>query len=170
MAEPTPPRRDRPRREGIAGWLIFFLLCFGVIGPVLRVSVAWHTLYVHPAVARIYGDNWPAIQALVWSVASAGVAIAWYLCWRLVRVRRWRTVRVVVAGLWLLVLGLPLLRLVGTRILSRGSLAEMGTVNAFPALETLFFCATWTAYLLVSRRVAEAYPRHGVEDVSERFA
>lgn len=169
MAAQIPTSEDRPRRDGMAGWLIFFILCFGVIGPAHGLFTAWATLYAYPDVARIYGEGWLAIQALVWAVAAAGVATGWCLCWRLVRVRRWRTVRIVVAGLWFLVLGLPLLQLVGTIALSRGSLSEM-EVNAFPALEALFFYAAWTAYLLVARRVADAYPRHGVEEISERFA
>jgi hypothetical protein len=112
---------------------------------------------MNPALPATYGEHWPLIRGVQLALAAVHIAGAWYLAWRLVAVHVPGTVRIVVAGLWLLGLGLVVVEAIA--VASTGRVALGGLLSsAFAELAgNGLFCLVWTLYLLKSRRVANTY-------------
>jgi hypothetical protein len=145
---------DGPR--GVGGWLAFFLLTLAVFGPLLEIAGIVAQL-TNPDIARAYGTRWPAVRTSAVALSAAGILIGWFIVGRFLLVRNWRTVRIGVAGLWLLcalsILVAPLLVSLFGNIPFQALVSQM-----IPALvRPILYSAIWTAYLLRSRRVANTY-------------
>lgn len=152
--------RDGP--AGIGGWLLLFLVLTGLVMPVLSAVSVWASQ--DPAVAEHLGpQRMRALMTFSWSLLALRVLLSWYVVLRLVFVRRWQSVRIAIAFLWL---GLPLLLLVQAglgHVFNWAAFDEMlvySIVEAKP-LPWLAMGAIWTAYLLRSKRVARTYARPG---------
>jgi hypothetical protein len=144
--------------EGIGGWLVFFMLALGVVSPATALFQMLG-LYADPSVPAAFGRLWTLLQVVEWSLFAVSAAACWYLVWRLIYVRTWKTVRTVIAGIWLisvvslaaefvvvsLAAGLPVFAL----------LAESG----FETIRPIIFCTIWTGYFVTSKRVANTYRR-----------
>ena len=142
---------------GIGGWLAFFVATLAVIGPIAGALGTVGNLYGNPQVATFFGRNWPTVQFLEWSVFAAGVAISWFVAWRLVRVRVWKSVRIAVAGLWAMAILPGLAEMVGISLISGMSVGSIAAGMGAQALRPLIYAAVWTAYLLRSVRVQNTY-------------
>ena len=142
--------------SGVGGWLGFFVVALGLLSPA-GALIQMLTLYSDPGVAATFGESWGAIQIAEWTLFAVSVAGCWYLVWRLLNVQTRRTVRVVIAGIWLLSVGGVALDFL---IVSAGSglpLATLVGAGGVEAVRPIVFCVVWTAYFLVSKRVANTY-------------
>lgn len=154
---------------GVGGWLAFLVLVLAVFRPLAVLIATYANLYGDPNVALAYGAAWPAIQLFEWLLNAAMIGTCWYLAWRLNRRQVWRTVQITIAGLWLVALGYQLIDLAGVAMISGAPLDLLIGYVARPLVQSVIFCAIWTAYLLKSRRVANTYPRHGETEIAEVF-
>ena len=153
---------DRPL-AGIGGWLTFFLIVIGVLSP-LRIVVEAVGLANDSATAASFGETWPLVMSAAWLMTAAQLAIFALMFWRLVKVQTWKTVRLVIAGLWIAGLALPLafnLYLSAIAALPIGFVLELG---AFDLIRNSVVSGLWTAYFLRSERVANTYARPGEPD------
>lgn len=152
---------DGPR--GIGGWLGFFLITLGVIGPV-RILITAYGLFADPQIAAAYGDRWTVLAIAEAVLIALNLAALAFLVWRFFARRTWKTVRICIAALWLLPIVVTVLdTLVVTLIggVSAGPLIAQMMPDMFRAL---VYATIWTAYLLRSVRVANTYPREDADE------
>jgi hypothetical protein len=143
---------------GIGGWLAFFVIIMAVLTP-LRTALNIAALFSQPETATIFGDRWPLVRGTEIALGLISVLGGWYLVWRLVKVELWQTVRIVIAGIWILGVGLTLLELLMISLVG-GLSAEVVLASAgFAVIQPVIFATIWTAYFLRSERVANTYPR-----------
>lgn len=149
---------DEPR--GIGGWLIVFLVLVGVLSPTASIIRTLSEVYV---AGFGFGDISRPLMIIDIAHFAASLALHWYIVWRLLAYRVRRTVPIVIAGLWMLSVGLVLLKIVAeAMILGRN------TLPTYPAawlanIPPVIWSMIWTAYFLRSRRVANTYPRDAVD-------
>lgn len=143
---------------GIGGWLRFFILTTGVLVPYNRVRQVIE-LMSNAETAEGLGDLWPLMSGLEIGQAAIVVLGGWYLVWRLVMVELWRTVQIVIAGIWILWVGLLLLKLAALGWVV-GSFAFLPPLAAaYLLIPAIVIASLWTAYFLRSERVAKTYLR-----------
>ena len=149
---------------GIGGWLAFFVFLIAFLTPLTLIGGLYLNMFADTETAAVFGPKWRTLQVAE-SVATAFfVGLAWFLAYRLVNVRRRKTVRIVIAGLWLLALGGVLVD--AALVIVFGGM-DFGLVadSAAPELVRPLLSATlWTAYFLMSKRVFNTYPEHGDSD------
>jgi hypothetical protein len=153
--------------RGVGGWLAFLVIVLAVLTP-LRVLVSTLQLYGDPEIAAAFGSRWALIQAIEIGLSVATVLFSWYLAWRLNAVEVWRTVQIVIAGLWILSLGTLALEVLAVSLIGGLPLGAMVEATMFEVVRGFVFAGIWTAYLLKSRRVANTYADRQ-EDVAEVF-
>ena len=147
---------------GIGGWLAFFIIIMAVFTPLATVLNLVEL--TQPGTAAVFGDRLGAIMGFEIALGLANVLGAWFLVWRLVKVERWQTVRIVIAGIWILGVGLAVVELlllsfvggIGTEIVIQG--------GAIVVIRPVIFATLWTAYFLKSERVANTYLRDADPD------
>ena len=155
---------------GVGGWLAFFVIILAVLTPLRVLATLGMDLYGDPAVASFYADSWGAIQAFEWSMAILTIGSGWFLAWRLMKVETWQTVRLVIAGIWLLSVGVTIVELLGVSLIGGLPIDKMVVGLGAELVRPFIFSALWTAYFLRSRRVANTYLRDPDEsDVAEIF-
>jgi hypothetical protein len=155
---------------GVGGWLAFFVISLAVLTPLALIGGTAANLYGDPAVAAAYGDNWTALQAFEWTLSLLIVALAWYLSWRLMKVEVWQTVRIVIAGIWVIGVGGVVAEAIGVWLIGGISLdLALGAV-APELIRPFIYSAIWTTYFLRSQRVANTYLRDSdPDDIAEVF-
>jgi hypothetical protein len=133
--------------RGIGGWLLFFLLTFAVFTP------------IRSAIEAAVEVNAADADTVMWTWVFLGVYLifTWAITGWFVLVRRWFSVLVMVAVLWLeTVAGIVVLAfLPGVE-----GAADGGSPLVLQGLTALVYPTIWTAYLLKSVRVANTYPRN----------
>ena len=143
---------------GIGGWLAFFVIVMAVFTP-LRVAANIAALLSDPQTAAFFGDSWPIVSGVEIALNVISVLGGWYLVWRLAKVELWQTVRIVIAGIWILGPGLNLVELAFLALIG-GAASEVAVAGApFALIQPFIFAAIWTAYFLMSERVANTYLR-----------
>jgi hypothetical protein len=157
---------DRDLR-GVGGWLAFLVIILAVLTP-LRILVSTLQLYNDPTIAAAFGSRWALIQAIEIGLSVATVLFSWYLAWRLNAVEVWRTVQIVIAGLWILSLGTLAVEVLAVSLLGGLPLGAMLEAMTVEIVRGFVFSGIWTAYLLKSRRVANTYGDRE-EEVAEVF-
>jgi hypothetical protein len=161
---------DGPR--GIGGWLAFFLF-FRAIGPLLAVGSILFYVYGNQQVIAFYADRWVAVQIGQWCLVALFTIIDWFLVWRFVTRRNWRTVQI---GIGLLIaLAVTSLVLAPLIVVFTGGLplSRFGAaLSPVSILQSIVFTTVWIAYLMRSKRVANTYLRYGpvdADDLSQVF-
>ncbi|WP_375382705.1 DUF2569 family protein [uncultured Sphingomonas sp.] len=144
-------RYARQGPVGMGGWLAVFVATLA-LNAVAAVVISWGLFH-------LAGRASTATFSAFYRTAAVGIILRGggygYLAWRLIARRQSGTVRIVVAGLWLLVLTLPIVTLVGAWFGS--GTAAVGAVLSPTFFRTAGYAAIWTAYLLRSDRVANTY-------------
>jgi hypothetical protein len=141
---------------GVGGWLGFFVVALGLLSPGAGL-VQMLGLYSDPAIASGFGTSWPLVQVVEWSLFALSVAGAWYLVWRLLNVQTRRTVHVVIAGIWLISVGGTLVEFGFVALGTGVAIGDLAAFGGSELVRPIIFCIVWTAYLLVSKRVANTY-------------
>jgi len=155
---------------GIGGWLAFFVLVMAIFTPAVMVVTPAAALYGDSSTAAAYGANWPTIEAFEWAMAVIVVAGCWYIVWRLNKVQVWQTVRVTIAGIWLIGVGSAAADFIGLSLISGVPIGDLVQAAGPEIARPFIFAILWTAYFLRSRRVANTYPRDGdPNEVAEVF-
>jgi len=158
-----------PGGDGVAGWLAFFTVALGLFTPI-GAMISLYGLYSDPSIAAAYGETWGRLQIFEWTVTAAALGGCWYIVWRLFKVQTWTTVRVTIAGIWLISIGSTLIEALGVWLISGFALAVVISGAGADLVRPIVFSAIWTTYFLVSKRVANTYPRHGdADEVAEVF-
>jgi hypothetical protein len=156
--------------RGVEGWLRFFVIVIGVFSPLRMVAMTAVNLYGDPQVAAAYGDLWPMLQAAEWAIVAAAILGCWFMAWRLVRRRVRATVRITIAGIWLLALGTQIADLLMVSLVAAIPLGELAAAMAGDMAKSIGFGLVWTSYFLVSKRVANTYVRNSAdEEIAEVF-
>jgi hypothetical protein len=154
---------------GVGGWLAFFVLSFAVLTP-LRTAITLVVLISDPAIAAGYGDAWGLLISIEVALAAATMVGAWYCAYRLLKVEVWRTVLIVLAALWLIGPATFVIDLLLVTLLADVPLATLIEETFLDGLRSLVYAVIWTAYFLMSQRVANTYEGRYPEEVAERFA
>ena len=145
--------------SGMRGWLLFFFLALAVIQPLLLV---WRLLIsVGEAGDMFPQSTWPIYVMALRILFIAVIVASWLLAARLWFVRNWRTIRIVIAGIWTINLGTVLFDLAAMILLLGVDAATVLGAALFALVRSTLYCALWTSYLLRSRRAANPYHRHG---------
>lgn len=154
--------RDGP--VGIGGWLAFFLTTLGVFAPI-RIALSAYELFADPRIARAYGENWNAIVAAEAVIIALNLAALAFIVWRFFARRNWDTVRIGIAGIWLIPFGVTIVETIAVSAIAGISATELLGQTTPDLVRALVYSAVWTAYLLRSVRVANTYPRTPEDDV-----
>lgn len=148
--------RDGPR--GIGGWLAFFLVTLGVFAP-LRIAFTAYGLFSDPRIAQAYGDRWPMLATVEIILILLNLAALAFLLWRFFMRRTWQSVRIGIAGIWLVPIVVTILETLAVTLIG-GIPAGALLGQMMPDMaQMLIYSTVWTAYLLRSVRVANTYPR-----------
>lgn len=150
---------DTRQLRGVGGWLLFFLLTFAVFTPI-RTGIE-----VFVELGNAGAD--PDAAAGAWLWLGAYLIFTWAITAWFVLVRRWSSVLLMIAVMWLETLfGIASLVFLPAY---EGAPAD-GALIGFQAVTAFVYPTIWTAYLLKSVRVANTYPRRpGDEDLPQVF-
>ncbi len=144
--------------KGVKGWLLTFVIIIAVVSPLAVLALLMRDLYGDPLVRAAYGDLWSSIESFEWGHAILTILAGWFIAWRLVMVHNWLSVKIAIAGIWLIAVGGVLTELLGVALITGVSFGDLLGASAGPGLfRPLVFCGIWTAYLLKSERVANTY-------------
>jgi hypothetical protein len=151
--------------SGVGGWLMFFVLTLGVFTPLAILYLLFGNLYSAGLSARLGSiPGWPAYRLAETIVCVLHIAACAFLTWRLCMVRNWNSVRLTIAGIWAMGLGITLIDLLLTVFLLGGAFGAVFAAEMIAIGRGAIYATLWTAYLLRSERVANTYPRYGDED------
>ena len=145
--------------RGVRGWLAFFLLTLGVLSPLNAGFALFHSL----TAPNLIGDQWPAIRIIYVIGNGSIIAIAWFISWRMLRVRNWRSVRIAVAGLCVVAIFPHAFEIIAGSLVTGVSIGDLVAGWGYKLFQPLIYSAIWTAYLLRSERVANTYQRYPEE-------
>jgi len=155
---------------GVGGWLAFFVIVIGVFTPLGMIGGNAADLYGDPQVALAYGSAWGSIQVVIWGSVAVSLAICWFIVYRLMRVERWSTVQLTIAGIWVLAIAMNGVQLFLLSLLTGISAGELAAFGLVELVRGIVFALVWTSYFLLSKRVANTYRREPEgEDLAERF-
>jgi hypothetical protein len=153
--------------KGIDGWLLVFMggliltaITYLVIFGIGEVKLAF--------LEERYGPMPVAITVSAWVYHAARVAIPLVIFWRMLRVRRWSSIRFAVGGLWLLFVAVPFVDWVFGVWYTPGSFDANLPPMQREVLRGSFLALCGTAYLLASGRVAKTYLRDDAPEVIAR--
>lgn len=147
---------DERALRGVGGWLAFFVVIMAVIQPLRIVVVALGT-YNNPEPAAMFGDAWPFLRGFELALNALAIAGGWYIAWRLNKVHTWQSVRVTIAGIWILGVGVTAIDLLAVSLIGGLPLGQLATAAGLELVRPIIFGAIWTTYFLRSRRVANTY-------------
>jgi Protein of unknown function (DUF2569) len=152
-----------PNATGVAGWLGLLWLSLVFLMPGVTAFMA-SKLYTRPLLASLPADIFRALEIVEWSVVATTAASCWFLAWRLSHRETWRSVEIVIAGLWVNAVVINLAEFVGLSLATGLPLLAMLEEARVSAARPVAIAALWTVYLLRSKRVARTYrrqmPRH----------
>jgi Protein of unknown function (DUF2569) len=148
---------EREGLHGIGGWLAFFLFGFSFVSPLRMIYTTYSGLYDDPQVAAILGDRWAAYQAWAWTLNTFGLAAIGYTTWRLFNRFEWLTVKITMAAIVLLSVGVTLLDLAGAVLIGQIELSLLWPEVAPDLVRGAFYATIWIAYFKLSVRVRNTY-------------
>ena len=148
---------EREGLHGIGGWLAFFLFGFSFVSPLRLIYATYSGLYDDPQVAAILGDRWPVFQTWAWTLVAIGLTAIGYTTWRLFNRFEWLTVKITMAAIVLLSLGLNLFDMAGTVLIGQIELDLMWPEMAPDLVRGVIYASIWIAYFKLSVRVRNTY-------------
>jgi hypothetical protein len=158
-----------PNAAGVAGWLGLLWLSLVFLTPGMTAFMA-SKLYKMPILTALPDEIFRSLEIVEWSVVAATTGLCWFLAWRLSHREVWRSVEIVIAGLWVNGVAITIAEFIGLSIvtgLPLLSLLESGWANV---ARPVAIAAIWTAYLLRSKRVARTYRRHELSrEIADAF-
>ncbi len=142
--------------EGVGGWLAFFLVTLGIISPALMIFTTWRDLS-DPLLPLAYGDSFGSIQLVAWGITIVTALLCWFVVYRLLRVLKWRSVVIAIVSLWVIALTNTFIGAWAISTVAGLPLADFLKELNVELVRPFIYAGVWTAYLLISRRVANTY-------------
>lgn len=154
--------------RGVGGWLVFFILVMAVISPLVSIVQVYRELYGAPFAGLDDDPLLSTSRIFAWALVAVTAAIGWFVAWRMIGIHNWTSVKLAIAGIWIVGVGGMVAEYVGVTYISGipldALLAETGPRGV---IQPFVFGLIWTSYLLKSERVANTY--RGVEQQAEIF-
>ncbi|HEV7661678.1 MAG TPA: DUF2569 family protein [Allosphingosinicella sp.] len=154
--------------RGVGGWLVFFILVMAVISPLISSVQVYSELY---GAAFAGFDDDPLLSTsriFAWALVAMTAIIGWFVAYRLISVHNWTSVKLAIAGIWIVGVGGMVAEYAGVMYIGGipldALLAETGPRGV---IQPFIFGLIWTSYLLKSERVANTY--RGAADQAEIF-
>ncbi len=148
----------RKEAQGIGGWLLVFLILYSGLAPLLELA-GLSLQFIGPGATYIARTPILATDRMITTMQIAvDIAVPLFVAYRLCRVFNPWSVRITIAALWLLG---PVT--IGAGIIARQAwLGALGRFYGWSGLtvagtQILLFASVWTAYFLLSARVANTY-------------
>ena len=161
--------RDR-ELVGVGGWLGLFVVIIAILSP-LRIVFEMVMLQSDPEMPVAFGFAWPTINAMEWALSAFQLALCFFMAWRLLKFREPQTVRLVIAGLWIIGPGVMLVEFLLIGALSDLPVGELlAAGGGVEVVRSIVFAAVWTAYFRMSKRVANTYHHARGEQAAEVFS
>jgi hypothetical protein len=155
---------DSRALTGVHGWLAFFIISLGILTPISTLIGISVDLYGDPATSAAYGTNWPIAQAGEWTVAALAIFGCWYLSWRLLTKQVWKTIRIVIPGLWAMAFLPQSILILFVGALLPLPFEQLLALWGMQLIKPTIYATIWTAYFLRSERVANTYERYPDEN------
>jgi len=155
---------DSRTLRGVHGWLAFFIISLGILRPLGILFATASDLYGDPAMPGAYGANWPLAQAGEWIVAALLILGCWYLAWCLLTRHVWKTIRIVIPGLWATAFLPPTILMLFIGALLPLPFDKLLVLWGGQLIRPAIYATIWTAYFLRSERVANTYERYPDEN------
>lgn len=156
-------------REGVGGWLVFFLVTLGLFTPLFAIGTALALSEL--AAAAFDPEPFQGAIAWKWGFVAVRCALVWFAVGRFLFIRNWTTVQIGVISLWVLAayaLAIDPVIVSPLTDLATGDLVAAPGLASF--IQPIGYAAIWTAYLLNSERVANTYrPRSDDDGLAEPF-
>jgi hypothetical protein len=150
--------------RGVKGWLLTFVIIVAVISPVGSAIFVYNELYADPMVAYTTDPRLDSGRLFEWGLVAAQTLIGWFIAYRVFMVENWTTVRIAVAGVWIMGPVLAIIDIVGISMILNMSIGDVLAFSGPGELIRPFgFAIIWTSYLLKSERVANTYREAGGE-------
>lgn len=144
--------------RGLGGWLTFFIIIMIAISPIFGVLSVITSLYGDRTLAAAYGELWGTLQLFEWLHALVLILGCWFIAWRLINVHNRTTVAITLAGIWLIAVGGLLTEFLGVAMITGIPFGDLLAAGIGPQMvRPIVFCALWTSYFMVSRRVRNTY-------------
>jgi hypothetical protein len=154
--EPKTPNKEL--LIGVAGWLRFLVIILLYISPLRAFGNTANEVTETERAYPMLVDNtvWENLLMVTWSITSLSILALIYagICLRSVHHRS--SVNIAIGVIWFVgpICGI-LLQIAADSI--SGTNAEVGASEVGALFGSALFAATWTAYLLLSKRVANTY-------------
>jgi Protein of unknown function (DUF2569) len=148
----------RPERDGHRGRLGLLWLSLVFLIPGTTAFIA-SKLYSRPGLAALPDEVFRSLEIVEWTVVAATAGLCWFLAWRLSHREVWRSVEIVIAGLWVNAVAITLAEFVGLSIATGLPLFFLIEAGWASLARPVVIAVIWTAYLLRSKRVGRTYRR-----------
>jgi hypothetical protein len=154
--------------RGVGGWLVFFILVMAVISPLISIVQVSRELYGASFAGFESNPILSTSRIFAWALVGVTAAIGWFVAYRLIAVHNWTSVKLAIAGIWIVGLGAMVAEYVGVMIIAGMSLdALLAETGPRGVIQPFVFGLIWTSYLLKSERVANTY--RGIEEQAAIF-
>lgn len=154
---------------GVGGWMYLFLFGFALVSPISLVFMTYFNLYSDAVVADLVGDGWLLYQVVEWGIAVVSIAVIGYVTWRLFNVQNPATVKLTIAAILFLNIGIMLLDVVFTSMMAAISASAIFSELSADFLRGAIYCAIWCSYFTVSKRVRNTYSGRTGNELEEVF-
>jgi hypothetical protein len=154
--------------RGVGGWLLFFIVIMAVISPVYAVVQVLRELYGAPFAGLDQDPLVSATRTFAWALIAVSTAICWFVAYRLISVHNWASVKLAIAGIWIVGVGGMVAEYAGVVLITGVPLgALLAETGPRGVIQPVVFGLIWTSYLLKSERVANTY--RGAQEQAEVF-
>jgi len=151
--------------SGVGGWLALFLFSFALVLPIAPIIVIVRSLLGTIVAFDVPGlPGWLSYPLIAATLCAGQVALCWLVAWRLLRVRRWSTVRLTIVAILIVCPGFVLIDMLAAATFFGVPVAALPRAYAGGFGRNAAYSILWIAYFLRSQRVANTYPRPTDED------
>ncbi|HET6526627.1 DUF2569 family protein [Sphingopyxis sp.] len=153
----------REKLVGVGGWLAFLVFLLLIVCPILLLLRAMANVREAAMLNEVlFGPNTQSYISSSWILGFVAAAVSIFLAYRLIAARRWSSIRIAVIGLWCLTL-IPILADFAMKAAFFTDIADYRASLVPNALRaagiSCVFAVVWTAYLMMSKRVAYTYDK-----------
>ncbi|KQZ72775.1 hypothetical protein ASE06_09865 [Sphingopyxis sp. Root214] len=153
----------REKLVGVGGWLALLVFLLMIICPILLLLRAMANVREAAILNQVlFGANTQSYISSSWILGFIAASVSIFLAYRLIAARQWSSIRIAVIGLWFLAL-MPILVDFAMKAAFFTDVADYRASLVPNALRaagiSCGFSVVWTAYLVMSKRVAYTYDK-----------
>ena len=154
---------SRTEPVGVGGWLALLIFLLIAVYPILILLRAMANVREAAILNEVlFGPNTQSYISSSWILGFIAASVSIFLAYRLIAARRWSSIRIAVVGLWCLTL-IPIL---ADFAMKAAFFTDLTDYRASLIPKTIWavaiscgFAVVWTAYLMMSKRVAFTYDK-----------